>query len=79
MISLFNADTNTPLGAITESDLQFLVDALEETGPEDADYYIDAATIDMIAEEGRATDHLITVLRGALGGKEGVEVRWVRN
>ena len=77
MIDLYNAATKQLLGSITEPDLQVLVDALEEESTQDQDYYIDAATIDFIAD-GKATDHLVHLLRGALGSAEGVDIRWNR-
>jgi len=77
MIDVYNNATNQLLGSITEADLQVLVDALEEESTKDQDYYIDAATIDAIAD-GRATEHLIALLRRALGSAEGVDIRWER-
>ncbi len=77
MIELYNATTNQLLGSITEPDLQVLTDALEEESPHDQDYYLDAATIDLIAD-GKATDHLVRLLRGALGSADGVDIRWKR-
>ena len=77
MIDLYNASTNELLGSITEPDLQLLVDRLEEESAQDRDYYIDAATIDYLAD-GRATDHLTGLLRRALGTSSGVEIRWER-
>jgi hypothetical protein len=77
MIDLYNNATKQLLGSLTEADLQVLVDGLEEESLEDRDYYIDAATIDLLAD-GRATDHLVHLLRAALGGEEGVEIRWQR-
>ena len=77
MIDLYDISTNQLIGSITEADLQVLVDALEEESLDDRDYYIDAATIDVVAD-GRATEHLVKVLRAALGPKEGVDVRWQR-
>ena len=77
MIDLYNASTNQLLGSITEADLKVLVDGLEEESPEDQDYYIDRATIDLLAD-GRATDHLVGLLRGALGSSDGVDIRWQR-
>jgi hypothetical protein len=77
MIDLYNAATNQPLGTITEPELQVLVDALEEESAQDRDYYIDAATIALIAD-GKATDHLVHVLRDALGSADGVDIRWQR-
>ena len=78
MIDLYNADTNALLGEITEQDLQVLVDALEEESSDDQDYYITPETLDVIGDNGRATDHLLNLLRKALGSSEGVEVRWQR-
>jgi hypothetical protein len=77
MIDLYNATTSQHLGSITEPDLKVLSDALEEESTQDTDYYIDAATIDLIAD-GKATDHLVRLLRGALGSAEGVDIRWTR-
>ena len=77
MIDLFNADTNEKLGSITEADLQVLVDRLEEESADDQDYFIDAATVDLLAD-GPATEHLVGLLRKAVGSTEGVEIRWKR-
>ena len=77
MIDVYNKATNELLGSITEADLQVLVDALEEEASDDTDYYIDAATIDVIGD-GRATDHLLNLLRTALGAAEGIDIRWNR-
>jgi hypothetical protein len=76
MITLRNTATGVVAGSVTEAELRFLIENLEETSPEDTDYFIDRATIDMLAEDGRATDHLLSVLRGALGAGDGVDLRW---
>jgi hypothetical protein len=75
MIDLYDCATNKLIGSMTEADLQVLIDALEEESTEDHDYYIDAATVDVIAD-GRATEHLVGLLRSALGTSEGVDIRW---
>jgi len=77
MIDVYNCDTNELIGSITEADLKVLVDQLEEESSEDQDYYIDKATIDVIGD-GQATEHLLNVLRKALGHAEGVDIRWQR-
>jgi hypothetical protein len=77
MIDLYNTQTNQLLGTITEADLQVLIDALEEESADDQDYYIDKATIDYMAD-GRPSDHLLNLLRGALGSSDGIEIRWER-
>ena len=77
MIDLYNAATSQLLGNITEADLKILQDALEEESAQDQDYYITGATIDVIAD-GRATEHLVHLLRTALGAADGVDIRWQR-
>ena len=77
MIDLYNAATNQLLGSITDADLQVLIDGLEEESAEDQDYYIDQATLDLLAD-GRPSDHLLGILRTALGTNEGIEIRWER-
>jgi hypothetical protein len=77
MIDLYNDETNQLIGSITESDLKVLTDALEEESSEDQDYYIDRATLDVIGD-GRATEHLLNLLRNALGSSDGVDIRWER-
>jgi processive 1,2-diacylglycerol beta-glucosyltransferase len=77
MIDIYDNDTNTLIGSITEPDLEHLVDVLEEESEGDQDYYIDRATIDLLGD-GRATDHFLNMLRTALGDREGIEIRWER-
>jgi hypothetical protein len=77
MIDLYNNDTGVVIGTITEAELKHLVDVLEEESSDDQDYYIDQATLDLLGD-GRATDHLMNLLRTALGTEEGVEIRWQR-
>jgi hypothetical protein len=77
MIDVYNVETDELVGTITEADLKVLMDHLEEESSEDQDYYIDQATLDVIGD-GQATEHLMTVLRKALGAKDGVDVRWER-
>ncbi len=77
MIDLYDNATNVLIGSITEQDLQVLIDALEEESGDDQDYYIDAATIELIGD-GRATEHLLNLLKKSLGSAEGVEIRWQR-
>ena len=77
MIDLYNDTTGEMLGSVTEADLKVLTDALEEESTQDQDYYIDGATLDVIAD-GRASDHLVTILRKALGSSDGVDIRWER-
>ncbi len=78
MIDLYDTATNAMVGSITEAELQHLINSLEAESTRDTDYYIEKGTIDLLANDGLATDHLLKLLRGAIGNTEGVELRWER-
>jgi K+-sensing histidine kinase KdpD len=71
-------EINTPIGSITEAQLQFLVDQLEEESAEDTDYYLTRDTLDLLAADG-ADPALLDLLRGALGERADMEIRWERS
>ncbi len=75
MIEIRNKETRELLGTITEEQLKFLIDNLEEEGLEDQDYYINRATLDMFEERG-IDAALLQLLRKALGAKEDMEIEW---
>lgn len=75
MVTLINNETNTPIGAITEAELAFLIDQLEEESSQDRDYYIAGVTVDIMASRG-GDPALIALLRSAIGSADGVELRW---
>jgi processive 1,2-diacylglycerol beta-glucosyltransferase len=77
MITLHDKDSGVVIGTITETDLSLLVDSLEKESRTDTDYYIQAGTIDLLVADGASTE-LLTLLRNALGTKNGVEVAWTR-
>lgn len=77
MINLFDSESGTRLGSLTEEQLQFLIDQLEEESTEDQDYFIDEQTLDMLVEAG-GDAALLDMLRDALGERDGVEIRWER-
>jgi hypothetical protein len=75
VINLYRVANNELIGAISPADLQVLIDVLEEESQQDQDYYIDAPTIDLLAEGG-ASEALLNTLRLTLGSSEGVDIRW---
>ncbi|MGC1374718.1 MAG: hypothetical protein WA821_00740 [Anaerolineales bacterium] len=75
MINLSEKGTNKPLGSITEVQLQFLIDQLEEEWPEDNDYAITPMLLDFFESEG-ADPQLVSVLRDALAGRDEVNIVW---
>lgn len=77
MIKLYKKDTGAFLGTITEAQLQFLIDQLEEESTDDTDYYINQATLDLFENKGADAD-LLALLHQALGTGEDVEIQWVR-
>ena len=77
MIELRDKETGRSLGSISEEQLQFLVDQLEEESPTDTDYYLNAATLDMFVGKG-IDPQLLALLRGALGNREDMEIEWLR-
>ena len=77
MIHLFDDETGAPVGTITEDQLQYLVDQLEEESPDDNDYYINRDTLEIFEQNG-ADPALLAVLRGALGKRDEMEIRWER-
>lgn len=77
MIQLYDKESGAPLGGITEAQLQYLVEQLEEETPGDQDYYVNAATVDLFEEQG-ADPALVALLRKGLGEREEMEIRWSR-
>lgn len=75
MPNLLDAESGELIGPITAAQLAFLIDQLEEEDSEDRDYYIDRATLAWF-EEHNADSALLRLLRGALGDREGMDIRW---
>jgi hypothetical protein len=78
MIQLRDKENGTLIGSISESQLQFLIDQLEEESETDQDYFINPATLDMFEKRGADAD-LLKMLRGALGERGGMEIAWTRS
>jgi hypothetical protein len=78
VITLRDKENGQLIGSITDRELQVLMDELEEESDEDADYYVDGATIDMLEADG-APASLVTLLRQAIDGRDGIEIRWSRS
>lgn len=78
MIKVSDKDSGAAIGTITEAQLQFLQDALEEESRADQDYYINTTTVDSFEQSG-ADRELVALLRRALGERSEMEIRWSRN
>jgi hypothetical protein len=77
MIKLLDHETGRLIGSITEAQLQYLVDQLEEEWDEDQEYYLSTDSLDMLAEGGMDTG-LVEMLREAMGDRGEIEIRWAR-
>jgi processive 1,2-diacylglycerol beta-glucosyltransferase len=75
MIQLREKNSNRPLGTITEAQLQFLMDQLEEESLDDQDYSITTMLLDLFESEN-ADLELVSVLREALGDRDEVVIVW---
>ncbi|MBP8002299.1 MAG: galactosyldiacylglycerol synthase [Chloroflexi bacterium] len=77
MITLYDNESGEKFGTISETDLTFLHDHLEEEWLEDQDYYINVDTLDMFSEQG-VPETLLNLLREGLRGRDEMEIRWSR-
>jgi processive 1,2-diacylglycerol beta-glucosyltransferase len=77
MIELRDSESGRVLGSISERQLQFLTDQLEEESGSDNDYYIDHVTLEMFEERG-IDPQLLRLLRDALGDRDDMEIEWSR-
>jgi processive 1,2-diacylglycerol beta-glucosyltransferase len=77
MINLREKGTNKSLGQISEEQLQYLIDNLEEEWLEDQDYAITPLLL-QVFEQQNADPGLVSLLRDALSGREMVEIVWSR-
>jgi processive 1,2-diacylglycerol beta-glucosyltransferase len=77
MVELRDKESGNVVGSITEAQLQFLINQLEEESDSDTDYYVNGPTLEMLADRG-IDEPLLTLLRNALGDREGMEIQWER-
>ena len=77
MITLRNKENNQKIGIISEDQLQFLIDQLEEEDNKDQDYYVNRDTLELLKENG-ADSQLIKMLTEALGSKDDLDIIWAK-
>ena len=78
MVKLYDKANDAEIGTITDDQLQFLADKLEEESAGDDDYYINRTMVHILEQEG-ADAELVSVLRNALGEREDMDIRWERD
>jgi len=75
MYELTRKSDQQPLGVISDEEMQFLRDNLEEESLTDDDYTISRLTLEYLRGNG-LNPHLAQILETALGGQDDVEIRY---
>lgn len=75
MPRLIRIDTGNDIGTITDVQLAFLVEQLEEEHDEDQDYYIDKDTLELMSDNG-IDPELLAMLEKAIGDDEHMDIAW---
>ena len=75
MPRLIRLDTGDTIGDISDKQLAFLVEQLEEEHDEDQDYFIDRETLDLLSDNG-ADPELLAMLEKAIGDDESMDIVW---
>jgi hypothetical protein len=75
MPRLIRIDTGDEIGTISDKQLAFLVEQLEEEHEEDQDYFIDRDTLELLSDNG-AEPELLALLEKALGEDESMDIAW---
>jgi FMN phosphatase YigB (HAD superfamily) len=72
-----DTDQRETLGTLTEAQLDFLVENLEEEFEEDQEYFLSPDTVEYLKEQGADKD-LIALLENALAGtQDGVDILYL--
>ena len=77
MVNLYDSATGALIGNISEEDLTFMQNDMEEESLEDTEYYINQATVDWFETQG-ASPGLVALLRKGLGSNDDMDIRWER-
>ncbi len=75
MYNVYDAESDSKIGEITQTQLDFLIGQLEEESLADRDYYINVATVDLFEMKG-GDPALIALLRRGLGERDDMDIRW---
>lgn len=75
MPRLIRIDTGDAIGDITDKQLAFLVEQLEEEHDEDQDYYVDRDTLELMSDNG-IDPELLAMLEKAMGDDDSMDIAW---
>ena len=77
MFKLYEKSTNKFLGEISDEEVQFLRDYMEEEDLSDVDYYINKTIFNLLKEKGMSKN-LTKIIEQAMGDKDEIEIRYER-
>ena len=75
MPRLIRIDTGDAIGEISDKQLAFLVEQLEEEHEEDEDYFIDRDTLELMSDNG-IDPELLAMLEKAIGDDDSMDIAW---
>lgn len=75
MIQLTNKETGAIIGTISQDEVQFLIDQLEEEDASDKDYWLNRTTLDIFKDRD-CPENLYQLLDSAMGDRDELEVVW---
>jgi hypothetical protein len=75
MPRLIRIDTDVAIGKISDKQLAFLVEQLEEEHDEDQDYYVDRDTLELMSDNG-IDPELLAMLEKAMGDDDSMDIAW---
>jgi hypothetical protein len=75
MPRLIRIDTDNVIGDISDKQLAFLVEQLEEEHEEDQDYFIDRDTLELLSDNG-VDPELLAMLEKAIGDDDSMDIAW---
>jgi hypothetical protein len=77
-IDLFDVATGTHVGSLTHGQFAAVASHLESESTRDDNYDLTPATLELLANSGTEAE-AVAVLQRALGGRPGMDIRWVKN
>lgn len=75
MPRLIRLDTGDAIGQISDEQLAFLVEQLEEEHDDDTNHLIDRDTLELLSDNG-ADPELLAMLEKAIGDDDSMNIAW---
>ena len=75
MPRLFRLSDGETIGEITDKQLAFLKEQLEEEDADDNDYFVDRDTLELLSDNG-ADPELLVMIEKAMGDDDEIDIAW---